>query len=270
MLCWGYRSLKIVYRNPGFEHSIDSIMLFQTDGQTPYWSDALLYFYTKEKKEELARRNLAERRAYVHEMLYDQYHREIKAEMDKKVDAYNLHFMNHREQIEDALSEAFELDTRSVFNDLVGNITMNPVGPRFLKARCFDIFYKNSERGALGVSIHEVIHYIWFYVWNRHFDDSYEEYETPSLKWILSEMVVESIMHDKRLSSINPYYLRENGGCVYRYFQNMVIDGKPILETLDQFYKKNRIHDFMERSYRYCMNHEGEIRAHIKEAEKAF
>ena len=270
MLCWGYRNLKIAYRNPGFEHSIDSIMLFETDDQTPYWSDALLYFYPQVKKQELARRNLAERRAYVHEMLYDQYYREIKTEIDEKVDAYNLHFMNHREQIEAALSEAFELDARSVFNDLVGNMTMNPVGPRFLKARCFDIFYKNSERGALGASIHEVIHYIWFYVWNRHFGDRYEEYETPSLKWILSEMVVESVMHDKRLSSINPYYPRENGGCVYRYFQNMVIEGKPILETLDRSYRENGIHDFMELSYRYCLAHEDEIRAHIREAEKEF
>ena len=262
--------LKIKYRNPGYEHSIDSIMLFQTDTQTPYWSDALLYFYPQVEKKELAERNLIDRRQYVYEKLYDQYHREIKREIDDKVIAYNDHFMKHKEQIEDALSEAFDLDTRTIFNDLVGNITMNPVGPRFLKAHYFDIFYKNSERGAIGVSIHEVIHYIWFYVWNRHFKDHYDEYETPSLKWILSEMVVESIMHDKRLCSINPYYPRENGGCVYRYFQNMVIDGKPILETLDRYYRENRILDFMEASYQYCLRFEKEIRSHICEAEKEF
>ncbi len=31
-----------------------------------------------------------------------------------------------------------------------------------------------------------------------------------------SEMVVESIMRDRRLSSINPYFPRENGGCKIR------------------------------------------------------
>ena len=61
---------------------------------------------------------------------------------------------------------------------------MNPICPRFLKERFFDVFYKNSEYGALGMSIHEMIHYVWFYVWNRLFNDSYDEYETPSLKWI--------------------------------------------------------------------------------------
>ena len=77
-------------------------------------------------------------------------------------------------------------------------------------------------------------------------------------------------MHDKRLSSINPYYPRENGGCVYPYFQNMVIDGKPILKTLDRYYRENRILDFMEASYLYCLKFEKEIRSHIREAEKEF
>lgn len=44
---------------------------------------------------------------------------------------------------------------------------MNPIGPRFLEERCFDVFYLNSERGAIGVGIHEMVHFVWFYVWNR-------------------------------------------------------------------------------------------------------
>ena len=194
-------------------------MLFQTDNQTLYWSDALLYFYPQVEKQEIAKLNFEEKRKYVSKVLYYVYHKEIKKEIKKeineKVNTYNNHFLKHKDQIEDALSEAFDIDTRTIFNDLIGNITMNPVGPRFLKERYFDIFYKNSERGAIGISIHEVIHYIWFYVWNKHFGDDYNEYEILSLKWILSEMIVESIMSDDRLSSINPYYPRENGGCVH-------------------------------------------------------
>ena len=45
----------------------------------------------------------------------------------------------------------------------------------------------NSEKGAIGSAIHEIIHFVWFYVWNQTFADSYEEYETLSLKWILSD-----------------------------------------------------------------------------------
>lgn len=262
--------MKVSYKNPGFEHSVNSIMLFQTDKQSSYWSDALFYFYPQIDKQELTKFNFEAKKEYLSERLYDVYHREIVFEIDEKVNIYNAHFMKHKDQIDDALSDAFSFDTRAVFHDITGNITMNPSGPRFLREHSFDLFYKNSERGAIGVSIHEMIHYIWFYVWNRHFGDNYSEYETPSLKWILSEMVVESIMSDERLSSINPYYPRENGGCIYGFFQDMIIDGNPILETLDKFYRKNKIQDFMEQSYEYCLKFEKEIRFHINEAEKEF
>ena len=80
-------------------------------------------------------------------------------------------------------------------------------------------------------------------------------------------MVVESIMKDERLSSINPYFQRENGGCIYPYFFDMVVDGKLVLDTLDAMYKSQSIEEFMQSSYSYCVEHEVEIREHISKAE---
>lgn len=97
-----------------------------------------------------------------------------------------------------------------------------------------------------------------------------DEYERPSLKWILSEMVVESIMRDDRLSSINPYFPRENGGCVYGYFQDMRLKQKMALDVIDEYYKCGNIREFMRKSYAYCKENEAEIRAHIKKSEETF
>ena len=77
-------------------------------------------------------------------------------------------------------------------------------------------------------------------------------------------MVVESIMRDERLSSVNPYFPRDHGGWVYDYFQDMIVDGKYILDTLEELYQKNRIRDFMAKSHEYCLDHEKEIRSHIR------
>lgn len=261
--------MKITYKNPGFEHSIDSILLFQTDDATPYWSDALLYFYPQVDKNELRNRTFAHKREYLLEVLANTYY-ELEDELDQKVILYNERWEKYKNQIEDAFSEAFEIDTREIFNDITGNITLNPIGPRFLREQYFDVFYKNSERGAIGISIHEMIHFVWFYVWNKEFKDSYDEYENPSMKWILSEMVVECIMRDERLSSINPYFPRENGGCVYRYFQDMVVEDKYILDTIEQIYQMNNMTDFMRKSYEYCQRNEIVIRSHIKKAEEEF
>lgn len=261
--------MKVTYKNPGFEHSVNSILLFQTDAQTPYWSDAVFSFYPQFSKEELSKCEPDRRAKYITDRLACAY-REILPEIEEKTIDYNEHFLKYEDQINDALSDAFEIDTRDLFNDLTGYIGMNPICPRFLKDRYFDVFYKNSARGALGMSLHEMIHYVWFHVWNRCFRDSYDEYETPSLKWILSEMVVESIMSDERLSSINPYYPREHGGCVYGYFLDMVVDSRLILDTLLELYKNNRMTDFMQVSFEYCQKHENAIRAHIAKAEEGF
>lgn len=261
--------MNVHFEDPGLSYSIDSILLFQTDGAPPFWSEPILHFYPQIDGLELQKRDVNRRKEYLSNVLTDLYH-ELEPEFDRKVGLYNEYFAKNRQQIDAALSEAFETDTKTMFNDLTANITLNPVCPRFLNERRFDVFYKNSERGAIGISIHEMIHFIWFDVWNRHFKDSYDEYESPSMKWILSEMVVESIMRDERLSSINPYFPRENGGCVYPYFQDMGVDGLPILDTLERLYQKNGITDFMEAAYRYCLANEAAIRGHIAEAEQSF
>lgn len=261
--------MNIVYSDPGFDYMIEHIMYFQTDGETPYWSDALFHFFPQLDGEKAAKLPFDEKCDYIREILRNIYEKN-SALIAEKADKYNAHFQAHRKQIEDALTEAFGMDVSNLFNDIKAYITLNPVSPRFLDNNTFDVFYLNSERGAIGISIHEVIHFIWFHVWNDVFGDSYDEYERPNLKWILSEMVVESIMRDERLSSINPYFSRENGGCVYRYFQDMVIDGTPILDTLDVMYRTLPMQSFMKIGYEYCLEHEKAIRRHIEEAEKAF
>lgn len=261
--------MHIDYLTSTFERSIDSLMLFQTGDETPYWSDAIYYFYPQLDKERIASLSVGEKKKYISDTLLPVW-QELQPTWEKKVAAYNAHWQAHRPQVEAALSDAFQVDCHNLFNDLKGYITLNPTCPRFLAEHAIDVFHLNSERGALGITLHEMIHFLWFHVWNDLFHDSYDNYEYPGTKWILSEMVVESIMRDERLSSINPYFPRENGGCVYGYFQNMIIDGKPILDTLEEMYRNHPIRDFMQRGYDYCLQHEAGIRAHIARSEQAF
>ena len=259
--------MNVTFRNAGFDYSVESILLFQTEETASYWSDSLRYFYP-EINQNIQAWKEREKEDYLRTSLRKIWDR-VLPEIEAKECRYHEHFQKYRNQIEDALSDAFELDSRTMFNELLANITLNPICPRFLREEKFDLFYMNSERGALGITLHEVIHYFWFFVWNRHFQDSYDEYETPSLQWILSEMVVESIMSDKRLSTINPYYPREEGACVYRYFLDMKIEGKLILDTLMELHENHSITAYMEAAYDYCKRHEAEIRQHIRQSENS-
>lgn len=259
--------MDILFVNPGVDYMIQQIMEFQTDNESAFWSEPLYHFYPQLNKTYAASLPFPERKEYIERTLRTVY---VEAEdsINKKITLYSRHWATCKEQITAALSAAFDVPCADLFNDLQCDVSLNPIAPRFLKQRRFDIFYLNSEKGAIGESIHELVHFVWFYVWNQLFGDSYDEYERPSLKWILSEMVVESVMKDERLSSINPYFPRENGGCIYPYFFDMTVNDTLILDTLDTMYKSQNIKDFMHSSYAYCQNHEAEIRKHIQKSEQ--
>lgn len=258
--------MNIEFINPGVDYMIDRIMDFQTESVSAFWSGTLYYFYPQLDKTYAASLSFTKRKEYIAQTMREVY-KELEDTINEKVELYSRHWEICKDQITAALSEAFGVDCTKEFNDLRCNISLNPIEPRFLKERSFDLFYLNSEKGAIGEGIHEIIHFVWFYVWNQLFGDCYEEYESPSLKWILSEMVVESVMKDERFSSINPYFPREQGGCIYPYFFDMMVDGKLILDTLDAMYRSQDIEKFMRNSYAYCKEHEAEIRMHIQKSE---
>ena len=258
--------MDIEFVNPGVDYMIQRIVDFQTEAESAFWSEPLYRFYPQLDKAYAISLPFSERNEYIERTMRAVY-AESEDTINEKATLYIRHWNACKPQITAALSDAFGVDCANLFNDIRCNLSLNPIEPRFLKERCYDTFYLNSERGAIGGGIHEIIHFVWFHVWNRLFGDSYDEYERPSLKWILSEMVVESVMKDERLSSINPYFPRENGGCIYPYFFDMVVDGKPILDTLDAMYQSQSIEDFMRNSYAYCKEHEATIRAHIQNSE---
>lgn len=258
--------MHIEFVNPGFQYMLDSIMEFQQDDSSAFWNESLFYFFKELDKEYAYSLSTEKRKKYFEEKLSEIYKANEQL-LKEKIQAYSRYWNLHRVEIEQAFSDAFEVDCSNLFNDLVCNISLNPVSPRYLNEHTFDVFYLNSEKGALGNALHEMVHFVWFAVWNDLFKDSYEEYENPSLKWILSELVVEAVMSDERLSSLNPYYPREQGGCIYPYFFTMKIDGDLITDTIQKMYKSMGILKFMQESYAYCRNYEKEIREHILRSE---
>lgn len=257
--------MNLIYEYSGIMRSIDSIMTFTGEEQTDFWSEPFFYFFPDIDKKRFKTLTNEQRKQYLIDyfLRFEKENKEIIAE---KIYKYNERWETYQSQIVDALQEAFGVDLMELFNDMRGYITFNPVCPRYLENNTFDVFYLNSEKGALGLSIHEIIHFVWFHVWNNYFHDSYDEYELPHLKWILSEMVVEPIMRDERLRAINPYF--DGGGCVYPYFYTLKIENKSILDILYEMYQSMSMVEFMKKSYELCLKYEALIRRHIDTNER--
>ena len=94
--------MNITYKNPGYDHSIDSISLFLTGDETPFWSEPIFHFYPQVDKHALSNCNHTEKHKYLNDVFRDIYEN-LREEIDKKVICYNAHFQNHKGQIEAAL-----------------------------------------------------------------------------------------------------------------------------------------------------------------------
>lgn len=235
---------------------LEAILEFQGEEQGEFFRESLYMFYPNFDKKKMESLDTTGKKEYIGSEL-KQIYKDNESLLEDKIKAYQNHWDNNKEVIQQAFEEIFHMKLDNEFNSMEGNISLNPVSPRYLDTSTFDVFYLNSERGALGLSLHETTHFLWFKKWNEIFKDSWEEYEAPHLQWVFSEMVVESILSDERLKVLNPY----TGHNVYEYFYKLEIDGQPVLNILDKLYRENSIEEFMKKGYEFCKENEALIRS---------
>ncbi len=252
--------MKLIYKDLGYKYSVESISEFIK--QDEFWSEPIFHFFPELLKfkgsfnKNSDNKDIGEK---ISETVGEMY-RSREKEIQSKVISYQRNWNCYEKLINERFSSIFQFDTSDVLNNLICNITLNPISPRYLKEHVFDVFYMNSDEGSLGSSLHEIVHYLWFYLWNKKYKDSYEQYESPSLIWILSEAVVEQILNDEELNRINPYH---KSGNAYPYFYNMTISGKLLYDYLNEIYKNNSIYEFMDKSYQFMIENEEEIRSQV-------
>ncbi|MDE6281014.1 MAG: hypothetical protein K2M15_04370, partial [Oscillospiraceae bacterium] len=136
--------MDVTFVNPGIDDMLQSIMAFQEEGQTAFWSEPLYHFYPQLDKAYADRLPFPQRKDYIERTLRDVYV-QLEDTINEKVHLYSRHWANCKDQITAALTDAFHVDCAGLFNDLRCHVSMNPVCPRFLQERRFDVFYLNSE-----------------------------------------------------------------------------------------------------------------------------
>lgn len=243
---------------PSFEYMINSIFTFLNEETGDFFKDPIFKLYPQinsKKYDSLICET--EKKNYITKVLKEKYTDDINV-FQEKVELYNYHWQSNKEDIIKAFEENFNIKLDNKLNDMIGYLGLNPICPRFLDTHIFEVCYFNSERGAVGTALHEIVHFIWFEIWHEYFNDCREEYESPHLKWIFSEMIPELIMRDKRLRIINPYF---EYGCIYEYFYKIKIKEGYLIEILYDMYKSMEIQEFMKKGYLLCEQNEEIIRS---------
>jgi len=238
--------------------TIESILRFQTDKTSIYWRDPLFKMYPFLDKKKGLKASWKNRKKYLKTTL-NNYYDQTAAALVSKAKVFNNCWSVHQENIIKIFTDVFDIDCKVLFNNMSAEISLNPICPRDLNNYHFSVFYKNDEKRFLETALHEIIHFVWFYLWKSYFNDDCKEYEAPHLKWILSEMVVDTFVRNTKIGQLFSPDGRNNAA--YKYFYTMKVNDTLILETLSRIYQKSQnLRQFMEQVYKYCQDHEQALR----------
>lgn len=134
-------------------------------------------------------------------------------------------------------------------NDIIAELSINSVCPRYLETWSFDINYRKSIEEMILTCVHVIIHFVWFEKWSKLFKNvSKDEYNAPSETWLLSEIVIDAIIKETELKK----YCSEDKPA-YKHFYDIQIDGVNMMEHFRGLFNSGDINKFMIEGYRYVM-----------------
>lgn len=252
--------MKLTFTVPELSYSAKSIAEFlcmskASKGSCFLGMGAVIHtLYPELIEKEIRLLSQTETAVYISERLRFKYEKERPLIMERS-ESYQACWDEHAPAIEAAFGEIFGVDTSALYNRMLARVNMNPIGPRFLKDKSFDIIYLYSGKGAIYVAMHEITHFLWFDIWQRQFHDSPARYDQPHLPWIFSELAIDAVLSDERL---NRYIFNEKQAKMPAYpeFYEMSACDGPLTETFRKLYRKGTITDFMREGYAICQDNQ--------------
>lgn len=257
--------MRLKWKQKNFKDDIDFILFHQKDGTPQWWRKQLFKAYPDLSYEYTQSLPESKRFEYITEQMKIQVKKRkdiIKNSIQmfqKKWDA------NIADKLNTTYASAFDNDCVDILNNMTAQVGLNPICPRDIEHHRFDIYHYFEPGYAMSTALHEITHFVWFYFWYKHFKDKRTEYDFPQLKWLLSEIVVETIIRNSQINDLieQPEYI------AYSYFYDMKINNELIFNTMKKLYLGRKdIYDFMEKSFDWIKNNEPELRKKIAKAEK--
>lgn len=245
--------MQLIYRIPTIEEVFLSTLWTQKDHISPFIQDRLYCHYPELDKSKILALPWDKREEYLKKELAQIYYFCLP-ELKYKAEHWNEIWNKDKNEIEQLFSFIFKIDATKVFNHMVGLPNLNPICPRDLGSSSFFLFYRYDDLDVLRVSLHEIIHFFWFYCWQAHFHDDYKEYEAPSLKWLYSEMVVDTFARFTDLKKFNGDFLT-----AYDYFYTCKIENENILDILGNIYQERGIDGLLKDGFNFIKRHAEKI-----------
>lgn len=219
------------------------------------WSQFVYKKYPSLKKELSKIKDSEKKRKHVEKYFLD-FEKKNKNKTKQAKTKFEKNWNKINKNALTALSEVVEIDWPKEDKTIWARVSLNPICPRWIKKRIFDVYYGFTTHKMQEIAIHEILHFIYFEKWKEVFPNSNEKhFDAPHLIWQLSEMVPPIILSDKRIQKIIKHKPR-----AYKEYESAKINNKPLLSYFKGFYKKRKsFEDFLITSYSFVKKHKKEI-----------
>ena len=219
------------------------------------WSNAIYKNYP-ELKSKLQNVKDKKKTKEVEYRFFTEVFKKERIELEKRAKIFQIEWNKINDDIMLVLSKVVEQEWSDKDRKIFARISLNPICPRYIKQRTFDLFYKQKPQYMKSVAIHEILHFIYFEKWKKVFPKTKEkEFDAPHLVWQLSEMVPGIILNDKGVQNVFKYKFGS-----YKEYENFKLNGKPLLSYLQDFYDNRKdFADFLKKSWKFVKQHEKEI-----------
>lgn len=248
---------KVKFEVAPLEHYIKHVCHFLNPGRGDWdWSNIILKNYPK-LKEKLRKIKAKKQRNKTTYNFFREMEKNKKLEFIKNKKKFKKEWGKINDKVMRTLSVIVETKWPKNSVEITCFLTLNPICPRDIKKRTFDLFYKSNIWKMKAISLHEILHFIYFEKWKQIFPKTKErEFEAPHLIWFLSEMVPPSIQKDRKIQKIF-----KHKPLVYKELEKCKINGKPLLKHIQEFYDKRKdFADFLKQSWKFVKKHEKEIK----------
>jgi len=219
------------------------------------WSNKILKKYPKLKEKLENIKNIEKRKKITHKFFADTQRKE-KKELEKSMKEFQKEWNKINNKVMETLSKVVEIKWPKDIKIIAAKVSLNPICPRNIKKKTFDVYYKANTHRMKEIAIHEILHFIYFEKWKEIFPKTKEKYfDAPYMIWQLSEMVPPIILSDKKIQKVF-----KHKPLAYKEYEAMKIKNKSLLSYFQEFYnKKKNFKDFLKKSYSFVKKHEKTI-----------
>ena len=182
---------------------------------------------------------------YIREALIDEGMRS-EAIINQRIDVIGKRWSMVSKHIFTVLNEIFKCPF-SEEKDISAEFSINAMSPYNYDTLSFDVNYRKNDDEIILGCIHEIIHFYWITKWTFVFPDVDKEDEnTKHLTWLFSEIAIDAVLKE---TPLNKYCVNDKPA--YKYFYDIQINGKNMLEYFRELFVQENMEDFMRKGIEF-------------------